>query len=306
MAVEQRAQGLSIIDTRPRTVAGKAWVIFREWPVIPAAIVLILIITAIFAPLLAPDDPTKGNLRDRNIPPVWLEGGSSDHLLGTDPLGRDLLSRLIYGARISLMIAAIVLTGGVVGGTLVGLTAGWFGGIVDEALMRFVDFTFAIPFILVALVVVIVLGQSLTVIILLLVVFSWNSFARQIRAEVLKLKVEPYIDSARVSGASVARIFVRHLLPGVLSTLLVMTSLRVGSLILAEAVLSFLGVGIPPPTPAWGVMVASGRTYIDTAWWVSLFPGMAILLVVFSFNFLGDWLRDKLDPRLRQTTSRGA
>ena len=276
------------------------WTEFRRWPVIPGFIVFLLVFTAVFAPLLAPNDPERGNLRDRNIPPAWESGGTTDHLLGTDPQGRDMLSRLIFGARISLMVAAIVLTGGVIGGTLVGLVAGWYGGQIDEILMRFVDFTFAIPFILVALVVVIVLGQSLTVIILLLVIFSWNSFARQIRAETLKLKTEDYINAARIAGASTSRIFMRHLLPGVMSTLMVMMSLRVGALILTESVLSFLGVGIPPPTPAWGVMVASGRTYVETAWWVSLFPGLAIMLVVLSFNFLGDWLRDYLDPRLRQ------
>lgn len=276
------------------------WTESRRWPVIPAGIVLFILFTAIFAPLLAPHDPEQGGLRDRNIPPAWEADGTTKYLLGTDPQGRDMLSRLIFGARISLMVAGIVLTGGVIGGTLVGLVAGWYGGNIDELLMRFVDFTFAIPFILVALVVVIVLGQSLTVIILLLVIFSWNSFARQIRAEALKLKTEAYVDAAQVAGASTSRIFIKHLLPGVLSTLMVMTSLRVGALILTESVLSFLGVGIPPPTPAWGVMVAGGRTYVETAYWVSLFPGMAIMLVVLSFNFLGDWLRDYLDPKLRQ------
>lgn len=272
---------------------------------IPGLIVFLLIVTAIFAPLIAPHDPTQGNLRDRNEPPMWLEGGTSNHILGTDPQGRDIFSRIVFGARISLLVASIVLTGGVVGGTLLGLVSGWFGGQIDELLMRFVDFTFAVPFIMIALVVVIVLGQSLTVIILLLVIFSWNSFARQIRGETLKLKTEVYVDSARVAGASTTRILWKHLLPGVFNTLMVMISLRVGSLILAEAVLSFLGVGIPPPTPAWGVMVASGRSYIDSAWWVSMFPGLAILFVVMSFNFLGDWMRDFFDPRLRQASLYG-
>ncbi len=286
-------------DSRPSRMR-RYWDGFRRYPVIPAGIVVFIFFVAVFAPLLAPHDPEQGSLRERNTPPAWEDEGTTKYLLGTDPQGRDMLSRLIFGARISLMVAAIVLTGGVVGGTLVGLVAGWYGGNVDEMLMRFVDFTFAIPFILVALVVVIVLGQSLTVIILLLVIFSWNSFARQIRAEALKLKTETYIEAAQIAGASTSRIFIRHLLPGVLSTLMVMTSLRVGGLILTESVLSFLGVGIPPPTPAWGVMVAGGRTYVETAYWVSLFPGLAIMLVVMSFNFLGDWLRDFLDPRLRQ------
>lgn len=283
-----------------RTGPGKWWAEFRRWPVLPVAIVILLVVTAVFAPLLAPADPTKGTLRDRNLPPAWFAEGTSDHLLGSDPLGRDLLSRIIYGSRISLMVASIVLTFGAVGGTLLGLISGWLGGQVDEIAMRFVDFTYATPFILVALVVVIVLGQSLAVIIVLLVIFSWNSFARQVRGETLKLKTEAYVDMARIAGASTPHILWRHLLPGVVNTVLVLVSLRVGSLILTESVLSFLGVGVPPPTPAWGLMVADGRDYIDTAWWVTVFPGAAILLTVLAFNFLGDWLRDHFDPRLRQ------
>jgi peptide/nickel transport system permease protein len=193
----------------------KWWAGFRRWPVIPAAIVVLLVVTAIFAPLLTPYDPTRGTLRDRNVAPAWFADGTSDHLLGTDPLGRDLLSRIIYGSRISLMVAAIVLTFGAVGGTTLGLVSGWFGGQVDEIAMRFVDFTYATPFILVALVVVIVLGQSLAVIIALLVIFSWNSFARQVRGETLRLKTEAYVDMARIAGASASHILWRHLLPGV-------------------------------------------------------------------------------------------
>lgn len=261
---------------------------------------LLLVVAAVFAPLLAPHDPTKGSLRDRHEPPAWFAEGTSKHLLGTDSLGRDMLSRIVYGSRISLLVAAVVLTFGAIGGTLLGLVSGWFGGQVDEIAMRFVDFTYAIPFILVALVIVIVLGQSLAVIIALLVIFSWNSFARQVRGETLKLKTEAYVDMARIAGASAGRILWRHLLPGVVNTVMVLVSLRVGTLILTESVLSFLGVGIPPPTPAWGLMVADGRDYIDTAWWVTVFPGGAILLTVLAFNFLGDWLRDHFDPRLRQ------
>ncbi len=232
---------------------------------------------------------------------MWMEGGSSKYVLGTDFVGSDILSRLIYGARISLLVAAIVLAGGVIGGTALGLVSGWYGGQLDELLMRFVDFTFAIPFILVALVVIIVLGQSLVIIILLLVIFSWNSFARQVRAETLSLKTETYVDAAKILGAPTTRIFLKHIFPGLVSTLMVMMSLRVGTLILTESTLSFLGVGVPPPTPAWGVMVADGRQYVETAWWESLFPGLAIMMVVLAFNFFGDWLRDFLDPRLRQT-----
>ena len=272
----------------------------RDWPVIPVSMILVFTTFAIFAPLIAPHDPTMGKLDDRATPPAWMEGGSTRFLLGTDALGRDVFSRVVYGTRISLMVAGIVLVGGAIGGTAWGLISGWMGGNVDEVLMRLVDFLMATPFILVALVVVIVFGQSTHLIIILLIIFSWDNFARQIRGEALQLKTQDYVLMAQVSGASTARILYRHLLPGVFSTLMVMMSLRVGGLILTESTLSYLGVGIPPPTPAWGLMVAEGRNYINSAWWITLFPGLGILFMVLAFNFLGDWLRDRLDPRLRQ------
>jgi len=276
------------------------WHTLRRWPVVPVAIITALVVCAVFAPLLAPHDPTVGELTDRNIPPAWYPQGSSEHLLGTDALGRDVLSRIIYGTRISLLVAAIVLSAGAVGGTMLGLLAGWLGGLYDELAMRFVDFTLAVPFILVALVVVIVLGQSLAIVITLLIIFSWNSFSRQVRGETLQIKNMDYVSMAKVAGASSPHILYRHLLPGVINTVMVLVSLRVGSLIITESVLSYLGVGIPPPTPAWGLMVAEGKDYITTAWWITFFPGLAIFLTVLAFNFLGDWLRDRFDPRLRQ------
>lgn len=278
----------------------RAFRFFRRWPIIPLAIMIVLVVYAIFAPLLAPHDPLKGDLELRNIPPVWYAKGGSEHFLGTDPLGRDISSRIIYGARISLLVAAVVLATGAVGGTILGLIAGYFGGNVDEIAMRFVDFTLAVPFILIALVVVIVLGASVTVIIILLVVFSWSAFARQVRAETLQLKTMDYVNMSRVAGASIFRIMFKHILPGVINTIIVIASLRVGTLILTEAVLSYLGVGVPPPTPAWGAMVSDGRDYLGSAWWVAFFPGVAIFLTVLSANFLGDWFRDRFDPRLRQ------
>lgn len=269
---------------------------------IPAAILTLLATFAIFAPLLANHDPERGDLRNKNTPPFWLEGGSRANLLGTDQMGRDTWSRTVYGTRISLMIAAIVLSAGAVGGTALGILSGFVGGLVDEILMRLVDVTLAVPFILVALVVVIVLGQALTIIIILLIVFSWGVFARQSRGETLALKEREYVSLARVAGASSLYIMRRHILPGLINTIIVLSTLRVGQLILAEAMLSYLGLGIPPPTPAWGVMVADGRGYISTAWWISFFPGMMIFLTVVGFNFLGDWLRDYFDPRLRQVS----
>ena len=272
----------------------------RRWPVIPAVILVVLVACAIFAPLLAPHNHLWGDLRATNVPPAWLEGGSAKYLLGTDNLGRDLLSRIIYGARISLQVAAIVLVFGAVGGTVVGLVSGYLGGQVDEVLMRFVDLSLAIPFILVALTVLIVLGQSLEVIIALLILFSWGGFARQVRAETLSLRTLDYISLAKVAGAGTTLILYKHILPGVVNTIIVVATLQVGSLILTESILSFLGVGVQAPTPAWGLMVSDGRDYLDTAWWIALFPGMAIFLTVLAFNFIGDWLRDRFDPRLRQ------
>ena len=278
----------------------KAFQLFRQWPIIPVAIALSLIVVAIFAELVSPHDPLAGDTYDRNEPPVWAEEGSSEFLLGTDHIGRDVLSRIIFGARVSLIVAVTVLIAGAALGTLVGLVAGYMGGIVDEVLMRLVDFVFALPFIVVALVASVVWGASLELVIILLSLFTWAPFARQVRAESLQLKTMDYVALARVAGASGFRITVRHILPGVVNTVMVLSSLQVGSLILTESVLSFLGVGIPPPQPSWGSMVSEGRQYISTAWWISFFPGFAILLIVFSMNFFGDWLRDKLDPRLRQ------
>ena len=280
--------------------AANAYRAFRRWPIIPIAIVVLLVFVAVFAELVAPHDPLEGELDDRTVPPVWGEEGSSKFLLGTDHIGRGILSRMIFGARVSLIVAGTVLVAGAALGTIVGLISGYVGGLVDEALMRLVDFVFAMPFIVVALVCSVVWGASLELVIILLALFTWAPFARQVRAETLQLKVTDYVSLARVAGASGTRIVLKHILPGVVNTVMVLSSLQVGSLILTESVLSFLGVGIPPPQPSWGSMVSEGRQYISTAWWISFFPGFAILLIVFSMNFFGDWLRDKLDPRLRQ------
>lgn len=274
--------------------------VIRTWPMVPIIIIALLLISALFADFLTPYDPEKDDLLARNTPPFWQDGGEIKHPLGTDPLGRDILTRIIHGARISLLIAAIVLSIGTFFGLVVGLVAGYIGGTLDEVLMRIVDFTFAVPFILVALVTVIVYGQSFALVIILLTVFSWTAVARQARGETLSLKTREYVAAAQIAGAGTWRILWRHLMPGLINTIIVITTLQLGSLILTEASLSFLGVGIPPPTPAWGVMVAEGRNYIYTDWWISFFPGLAIMLTVLAFNFLGDWFRDRFDPRLRQ------
>jgi peptide/nickel transport system permease protein len=281
-------------------LAALTWRALRRWPVLPVVILAALVVVGVFAPLLAPHNPIKANLADRNTPPIWAEGGSSEYILGTDQVERDILSRLIHGARVSLLVTAISLTSGLVLGVAVGLIAGYFGGHTDELLMRLVEIQLGIPFILIALVAVIVLGQTFILLLALLALFAWPPFARNIRGEVLSLKTRDYVALARVAGASTFRILLVHILPGVINTVIVIATLRVGQLILTEAILSFLGAGIPPPRPAWGAMIADGRDYLSDAWWIASFPGIAIFLVVMSLNFLGDWFRDRFDPRLRQ------
>lgn len=279
---------------------GKTFYALTRWPIIPLVILTTMVLTAIFAPQLAPHDPVKSSLAKRNIPPAWTAKGTTEHLLGTDPVGRDILSRIIFGARVSLLVVSISLGTGLLVGTSLGLIAGYFGGLIDEAISRIVDIWLSLPFIVVALAAVILFGQSFAVMIGLLALLAWAPFVRNVRAEVMVLKTKDYVALAKVAGASTLRILITHILPGVLNTIIVIATLRVGQLILFEAILSFLGAGIPPPTPAWGVMVADGRNYVHDAWWVSFFPGLAIFLVVMSLNFLGDWVRDRFDPRLRQ------
>ncbi len=282
------------------TALKKAWYVFRRYPLIPIGVFFLLVFVAIFGPMLAPFDPAQGSIRTRHIPPIWLEGGSAQHFFGTDSLGRDMLSRVIYGARVALMVAVSVIVVGGISGTIIGMFAGYLGGLVDEIAMRIVDLLLAMPFLLVALTVVVVFGQSLTQMIVLLILFSWDNFARVVRAESLRIKSDAYVDAARVAGASNIRIVFRHILPGVFGVVLIVGSLRVGQLILIEATLSFLGAGLPKSVPAWGVMVADGQAWITTAWWVAAVPGAMIFVVVMSFNFLGDWMRDFFDPKLRQ------
>lgn len=284
---------------RPRLLATMVGFLGR-WPVLSVFVLLVLIVSGAFAPLIAPHDPLEQTLADRNAKPVWYVQSSGKYLLGADQMGRDLLSRLIHGARISLFVMAISLVVGMVLGTGMGLIAGYIGGNVDELLMRFVDVWWSIPFLLQAMVVAMVIGQSIPIMMGLLALLAWTGFVRNVRAEVLSLKTRDYVALARVAGASDVRIMLWHILPGVMNTVIVIATLRVSGLILAEASLSFLGAGIPSPTPTWGLMAAEGRSYMATAWWISFFPGLAIFLVVMSLNFLGDWLRDRMDPRLRQ------
>lgn len=272
-----------------------------RYPLISGAIlVFALVVPAIFANQLAPHDPLEQRLVERLKPPAWMDGGSWDYVLGTDKQGRDILSRMIYGARISLAVSLIaIFLGGSVGTTL-GLLAGYFGGWVDDLIMRIVDLFLSLPLILMALVLVAVLGPGFGTVITVVSLLIWARYARQVRGETLSLKERDFVARARVAGASHLRIMFRHILPNVVSTLLVLATLQVGSVILLESTLSFLGAGIPRPDPSWGVMVADGRDHIVSAWWIAMFPGFAIMLAVLSMNLLGDWLRDRLDPKLSQ------
>ena len=296
MQLEQQETLLQIDEP---SFISRAFARFRKWPYIPAFILIVLVFAAIAAPLISPYDPVKGDLRARSKPPIGF-GGTTEHLFGTDNQGRDIFSRIIHGARVSMSFAAITMLLSVALGAVIGAVSGYFGGNIDETLMRLVDLQNALPFILAALVAVGVFGASFTTLLIIIAIFSWGTTARQIRGEILQLKQMDYVSLARIAGASSPRIIFKHLLPGVTNTLIVVATLGTGQIILTEATLSFLGVGIPPPKPAWGSMISFGRNYIDSAWWIAVIPGVAIALVVVSLNFLGDWLRDYFDPRLRQ------
>ncbi|MCK4368278.1 MAG: ABC transporter permease [Dehalococcoidales bacterium] len=267
---------------------------------IPSAVLFILVVTAIFAPLLAPYPPDQIALLDRLMPPAFVEGGSTAHLLGTDLIGRDILSRVIYGARISLSVSLLVILITASIGTGLGIISGYLGGRTDAFLMRVTDISLAFPAILIALLFAAILGPSYWTVVLAISLLGWAPYARLIRGEALRLREADFVAQARIIGTSPGRIMVRHIFPNIMNPLIIMATLSVGFVILTEAALSYLGAGIPPPTASWGNMVSDGRNLIDTAWWISLFPGIAIGLVVLSGNFLGDWLRDKMDPRLRQ------
>ncbi len=289
-----------VLDEQPKSKAAVVWSVVRELPIVPILIILIvLIIPTIFAELLAPHNPYSGSLRLRLQPPSFL-GGPEGYLLGTDHQGRDILSRMIYGARISSAVAASgILIGGSLG-IVFGLMAGYFRGWIDAVVSRLVDITLSIPIILIAIAVATAAGASLGVLVGLVAYYLWGVYTRQTRAETLKWAESQFVKRAQVVGCSKLRIMFKHLLPNMVNTIIVLITLQVGFVIVFEASLSFVGVGVPPPNPAWGLMVSEGRMFVVSAWWVPLFPGMAIMLTVLSFNMLGDWLRDKLDPKLRQ------
>lgn len=267
-------------------------------PRFPLAVVLLVVLVAFLSPWLAPHDATLSELRASGRPPILVGGGSRQYLLGTDQQGRDVLSRIIVGARVSSVVALLsILFGGIVG-TALGLLAGYFGGWLDTIIMRTVDISLAFPSVLLALIFAVSWGGGFWVVVIVLSLVLWARYARLVRGEVLSVRERDYVALARIAGASHARILAFHVLPNTLNSVVVLSTLQIGWTILVEASLSFLGAGIPPPTPTWGGMVAEGRKFIETLWWVSLFPGGAIMLVVLSFNMIGDWIRDVLDPKL--------
>ncbi len=272
----------------------------RRYPVIPAVIIVTLLVTAIVGDWIVPHNPERADLLVRHTPPFWMEEGSTDYFLGTDALGRDVLSKIIAGARVTVLVVVAAVGTGVIVGTTIGLVAGYFGGLVDDIVMRIVDAWNILPGLLIILVVVLVLGQGLWTLIGVLAMLSWPGAVRLVRAETLSLKSREYVSLARIAGASNSRIMLRHILPGVINIVIVTATLGTGNIILTEAALSYLGAGIPPPEPSWGRMISEERQYIDAAWWTSFFPGLVIAMVVMSGNFLGDWFRDRFDPTLRQ------
>ncbi|MCC6987539.1 MAG: ABC transporter permease [Acidobacteria bacterium] len=270
-----------------------------KWPVLALAILALVTVVAAFGPWLAPLDPARQSIASRLAEPLSAGQGVT-HWLGSDVLGRDVLSRLLYGARISLLVGlAAIAVGGVIG-IVAGLLAGYFGGWVDDLTMRLADMQLAFPFILLAIMFLVVLGPGVGNLILVLGIGQWVTYARIVRAETLALREKEFVEAARALGDSTASILFRTILPNIVAPLTVIASFNVASVILTEAALSFLGLGVPPSVPTWGSMLAESRdTLLANKWWLAVFPGLAIMLTVLSFNILGDWLRDVLDPRLR-------
>jgi peptide/nickel transport system permease protein len=284
----------------------REWVVFlrrlaaRRTALFGLVVVAVVVLTAIAAPLLSPFDPIEQDLGDLRLKaPAFRDSAGRLHLLGTDHLGRDLLARVIYGARPALLVgfAAVAISG--VLGMATGLVAGYFGGRLDDVLMRLADIQLAFPFILLAIAVIGVLGPSLQTIIIVIGVSSWVVYARIVRGAVLTLREREFVQAALALGGGDGRVVLRHILPNVFTPWLVVATLDMARVIVIESALSFLGLGVQPPTPTWGGMLADGRVYISTAWWLATFPGLAILITVLGINLFGDGLRDTLDPRLK-------
>ena len=289
------------IGLDPRSPSRLASLRLKDFPLIPVLILGCIALVAIFANLLAPHNPEIGSLTARFKPPFWETGGSTKYLLGTDQLGRDVLSRLIFGARVSMVVGftAVIFAGAV--GTTLGIISGYLGGWVDQVIMRITDTWLALPALMFAIFLAAIVGPSMWNIVIILGLVYWTRYARVIRGEVLSLKEREFVRLAIVAGCSKWTIMYRHILPNVINSAIVIGTLMLGVVIITEASLSFLGIGVPPPQAAWGLMLSDGKQSLMVGrWWLSVLPGCCIMLMVLSANVLGDWLRVKLDPQLRQ------
>ena len=270
-----------------------------RWGLAAGGILLSIVACSALAPWIAPEDPLAVNIRHRLAPPAWMEGGTTQHLLGTDPVGRDLLSRMIYGGRVSLVIgvAAVILSATI--GVLLGLGAGYVGGATDWTIMTIINVMLTFPFVLLALAVIAVLGPSLVNMIIVLGVAGWPIYARVVRAEAMALREREFVLAGRALGMSHVRIVFRQILPNLVSAIVVIATLQVAQVIILESFLSFLGLGIQPPTPAWGNMLGEGRVYMLNSWWIAAFPGLAIFVTTLAINLMGNALRDWIDPHMK-------
>lgn len=293
-----------MVNTSPEVASGTATLPIPKrrkigWGLlIPAIPLAIIVIAACLAPLIAPYEPNAQDLSARLLPPVWQSGGGPAHLLGTDELGRDIFTRILYGAQVSLGVGSIAVLCRLVSGVLIGLVAGYFGGPVQTFFMRLGDVQLALPALVLAIGIIAALGPSLTNVIIVLAITGWILYARLVISQVLVIRQQEFVHSARLLGASHLRIILKHILPNILPTVIVFASLDLGMMMLTEGSLSFLGLGVQPPQPSWGGMAAEGRALIGTGWWIATLPGAALVITVALVNILGERLRDHLDPRL--------
>ncbi len=286
--------------TRPAAAERSLRRLWRvKWGLAAALLLLVIVVVALAAPLIAPYSPVEVDIEHRLGPPAWMEGGRTDHWLGTDQIGRDLLSRMIYGGRVSLLIgiSAVLVSASI--GVLLGLGAGYFGSRTDWIIMTLINIMLTFPFVLLALAVIAVLGPSLVNMVIVLGVTGWPLYARVIRAETMALRERDFITAGRALGMSHVRIVFRQILPNLISVIVVIATLQVASVIILESFLSFLGLGVQPPTPAWGNMLGEGRVYMLNSWWIAAFPGAAIFVTTLAINLIGNALRDWLDPHMK-------